>query len=114
MSANILITLFSSFIVAVVGSVIVYNNARLNPKSVLHSIALTHPHFSPWARLLNCADEESFLELTGFNFEGFRALVVAVAIEDELHRRPRRGRPTLLNIHDQVGLGYICSMSGAQ
>ena len=105
MSANAIITLFSSFIVAVVGSVMVYNNARLNPRSVIHRAALIHPRFSPWMRLLNCGDEESFLELTGFNFQGFRALVAAVATEDErFGRLRRRGRPPLLGIHDQVGL----------
>ena len=83
MTAQATIILFSSFVVAIVGSVVVYNKARLNPRSVLHRAALIHPRFSPWMRLLNCADEESFLELTGFSFQGFRALVTAVATEDE-------------------------------
>ena len=101
------IVLFSSFVVAVVGSVIVYNNARLNRRSVLHRIALVNPTMSPWMRLLNNADEDSFLEITGFNFDGFRTLVAVVAATYEQNRTPRRrGRPPLLDMQSQVGL-YI-------
>jgi hypothetical protein len=104
MLSNNSLVLFATFVVAFVESVIIYNNARLNPKSVLHRHALVHPRFSPWMRLLNCGDEESFLELTGFSFQGFRDLVLLVATEDERLRIRRRGRPRLLDIHSQVGL----------
>jgi len=70
---------------------------------------------SPWMRLLNNADEDSFLEITGFNFDGFHALVTVVATEDgeRNHRRPhKRGRPPLLDIQSQVGL-YVFYVGSA-
>ena len=104
MALNNSLALYASFVVAAIGFIMAYNNARLNPKSVLHRVALVHPRFSPWMRLLNNADEESFLEVTGFNFQGFRELVTVVATLDERQRIRRRGRPPLLDIHSQLGL----------
>ena len=107
MNNNSSIRLLLAFVVALVAAVIAFNNARLHRKSVLHRIALISPRFSPWMRLLNCADEESFLEITGFNFVGFRNLVHTIAhLEDYRLRTPKRGRPPLLDIQSQIGL-YI-------
>ena len=104
MLTNNSLTLFSAFVVSIVNATFVYNNTRLNPKSVLRRNALVHPRCSPWMRLLNNADEGSFLEITGFNFQGFRSLVSCVATEDERLRIQRRGRPPLLDVHSRVGL----------
>jgi len=97
--------LIPAFIAALVVIIIVHNNARLNPKHYLLRIALVHPKFSPWRRLLNYGDEGSFLDLTGFNFDGFRELVRVVATIQEINPGPRsRGRPKLLDIQDEIGL----------
>ena len=97
--------LFPAFVVAFVAAVVIYNNARETPRHFLRRRALLHPKFSPWRRLLNFGDEGSFLEMTGFNLEGFRELVRSVATEAELNPGPRGpGRPKLLNIEDEVGL----------
>ena len=93
------------FVVAFIISIVIYNNARLTSKNYLLRRSLVHPKFSPWRRLLNFGDEGSFLEMTGFNFDGFRELVGAVANTVELNPGPRsRGRPKLLNIEDEIGL----------
>ena len=65
--------LIPAFIAALVVIIIVHNNARLNPKHYLLRIALVHPKFSPWRRLLNYGVEGPFLDLTGFNFDGATA-----------------------------------------
>ena len=95
--------LLPAFLATLIVAIIVHNNARLNPKHYLLRQALVHPKFSPWKRLLNFGDEGSFLEMTGFNFDGFRELVLVIRSRDEAnpdHRR--RGRPKLLNIQDKI------------
>ena len=102
-----------AFVVAFVAAIITYNNARANPRHYLTRRCLVHPIFSPWRRLLNYGDEGSFLELTGFNFDGFRELVRAVATEAERNHELRRpGRPKLLNIEDEIGL-YLYYVNSA-
>ena len=52
---------------AVICAMHVYNSLRV--KHNLLKCALVHPKFSPWAKLLNCGDEGSFMTLTGMNFQ---------------------------------------------
>jgi hypothetical protein len=85
-------------------AIIFYNGSRVGQRHYLLRRALVHPKFSPWRRLLNFADEGSFIEMTGFNFDTFRELVLAVASDDERNCRRQVGRPKLLNIEDEIGL----------
>ena len=81
--------LIPALVVAFVVCILAYNNARVTPKHYLSRQSLVHPNFSPWRRLLNYGDEGSFIEMTGFNFDGFTELVTSVAALDELHTGPR-------------------------
>jgi hypothetical protein len=103
------LSLFTAFVVAFVSATVVYNSIRPGGRHTLLRRALLHPTLSPWRRLLNNADEGSFLEMTGFNFQSFRDLVNLIATEDELLQaqgrgRPKLGRPKFLGIEDEVGL----------
>ena len=89
---------------AVICSVVYYNSIRAGGRHYLRRNALVHPHFSPWKRLLNCADQGSFIEFTGFNFDAFRELVHLIATENEINGTRKLGRPKLLDIQDEVGL----------
>ena len=60
-------------IVLLIVTILHHNNIRFN--HFLRRKALVHPRFSPWARLLNCGDESSFLALTGFNYRSFNLML---------------------------------------
>jgi hypothetical protein len=87
---------------AVVVTILWYNNLR--KRHYLTEPALIHPRFSPWRKLLNCGDDNAFIELTGFNHAAFRLLVSVIATADQIHGIQRRGRPSVLDLQDEVGL----------
>jgi len=89
-----------------------YNSIR--ERSNLSRKALLHPSMSPWARLLNFEDENSFLNLTGFNFLAFRNLSYEMKTMDERLEVRRRGRPYLLDTEGRLGitLFYLTSTMG--
>lgn len=88
----------------VVGFIILYNNDRR--KHCLTRSALVKPRFSAWKHLLHHGDEQSFLNITGFDRTSFSKLVQIIYPEGE---KPvgSIGRPRLLNNVDRVGLGLI-------
>ena len=96
--------LILAIIVATVCAVFAINSIREGGRHGLARIALIHPKFSPWRRLLNYADEKSFIEMTGFNFHSYRSLVSIISTADKIIRIPRPGRPKLLDIQDEIGL----------
>ena len=112
-------SLIPVFVVAVVVSLLTYNSIRCNRQFYLQRIALLHPKFSAWRRLLNCGDESSFISVTGFDFKTFRDLVsilrrpssrrgkysTAIVFPYILQQpSSHTGRPKLLCIEDELGL----------
>ena len=61
--------LLPALIAAFICALKVYNSIRAGGRHILLRKALVHPKFSPWKKLLNCADEGSFIEMTGFDFQ---------------------------------------------
>ena len=84
-----------------------YHNSIRN-RSYLTRNAVLSPSASPWKRLLEFADEGSFLNVTGFNRLAFAELVSVLFTDLEFEERipgsRKRGRATALDIEGQVGL----------
>lgn len=74
--------------------------------------ALVDPENSAWRRLLHHADDDSFLEITGFSKQAFKLLFEALFTNAEIRKlsMTRVGRPNSLTCVDQVGL-YIMYVS---
>ena len=87
---------------AVICAMHVYNSLRV--KHNLLKCALVHPKFSPWAKLLNCGDEGSFMTLTGMNYHSFRLLVSTIFPDTYIITSTSVGRPRNLDDHGRVGI----------
>lgn len=78
-----------------------HNNIR--DRHILSRSAIVQPIESPWKRLYERGDDESFFHLTGLNRRAFRMLMEYIFDLDEFTRR-RRGRPRLLGPDGYLGL----------
>ena len=87
---------------AVICAMHIYNSIRV--KHNLLKCALVRPSVSPWAKLLSCGDESSFLMLTGFNYTSFRLLVSSIFTDDERFGPRGKGRPHALDFNARMGL----------
>lgn len=91
-----------------------YNNAR--ERACLTRSALLSPALSPWHRLMDFGDNNSFLVITGMTRPVF-AYLEQVLFRSHQHRRNRGvGRPPLLDSKAQLGLylTYIASRMGVK
>jgi hypothetical protein len=70
--SSLKLRLFPAFVIVLTVVTIILHNAARERQHYLSRAALVHPKFGPWRRLLNCADEGSFLHVTGFDFDAFR------------------------------------------
>jgi hypothetical protein len=86
--------------VITVAAVVWFNSQRV--QHYLTKSALLHPMFSPWSRLYQTADENSFLNLTGMTRYAFEKLLVVIFEETDSHGR--RGRRASLDRPAQLGL----------
>lgn len=80
----------------------IYHNS-LRRRANLHRVAIVQPDQSPWRRLLEYGDEESFLNLTGFDHHAFEELH-SLIFGDDREPEQLRGRPNLLTTRDELGL----------
>ena len=87
---------------AVICAMHMYNSIRV--KHNFLKCALVRPSVSPWAKLLSCGDESSFLMLTGFNYTSFRLLVSSIFTDDERFGPRGKGRPHALDFNGRMGL----------
>ena len=87
---------------AVICAMHAYNSLRVRHN--LLKCALVHPKLSPWATLLNCGDEGSFLTLTGLNYCSFRILVSTIFPNNGHIGTSNMGRPRNLDPNGRVGL----------
>lgn len=85
---------------AFVAALHVYNTCRNRRK--LKRIALVNPKNSPWTRLYRYGDDDSFMELTGFDKLTFRRL--QARLFDEPRVKVRTGRRPLLDNAAKLGL----------
>ena len=90
-----------------------YNDAR--ERHNLHRSALLNPENSPWTRLLKHADQDSFLNITGFTRKAFYKLYKALWTAEERaefydRESTRTGRKVSLKLIDRLGL-YIYYVS---
>ena len=88
-------------VVIYLGAILVYNSIR--KRSKLRRAALLGPRESAWNRLLNYGDDQSFLEMTGFNRRTWMQLEdIIFPIHEGI--QTKRGRPPVLNDRGQLGL----------
>ncbi len=78
-----------------------HNNIR--DRHILNRSAIVQPIESPWKRLYERGDDESFFRLTGLNRRAFRMILEYIFDLDEFTCR-RRGRPCLLGPDGYLGL----------
>ena len=81
---------------------LLYYNSLRN-RSFLTRSALNSPSESAWAKLYHYGDDNSFLNLTGFNRHSFNELRSAIFGHEDVPAR-KRGRPMLLDEPAQLGL----------
>jgi hypothetical protein len=106
----------SAVLIAIVLSAILYYNScrnrlvfyekKLNRNcNKLTRSGILRPKFSPWQHLLVNGDEQSFLEVTGFDRQSFMRLEqVLFPIDDENIIRRGPGRPLSFDKCGQLGL----------
>ena len=88
-------------VVIYLGAILVYNSLR--KRSKLSRLALLSPRESAWNRLMKYGDDQSFLEMTGFNRKIWVKLEdIIFPIKERI--RSKRGRSPLLNDRGQLGL----------
>ena len=85
---------------AAVAAIHVYNSCRNRRK--LKRCAIAKPKFSPWHRLFHYGDDDSFLEMTGFDKPTFKKLLRNLFGGKSTTRNI--GRPKLLDNAGKLGL----------
>lgn len=94
----------SAVLIAVVLSAILYYNSCRNRHKLTRS-GILRPKFSPWQHLLINGDEQSFLEVTGFDRVSFMRLEqLLFPLDDENIIRKGPGRPLSFDKCGQLGL----------
>lgn len=83
-------------------AVMYYNSLRTRHR--LTRSAIVSPEHSPWAHIIAHADPGSFLNLTGFTRQAFHQLASIIFPLEPVEIGLKRGRPSLLNDHGQLGL----------
>jgi hypothetical protein len=80
-----------------------YNSIR--SRHYLTRSAISFPKYSPWRKLLVFGDDISFLEMTGLSRPCFHALEPILFPENIAQTvGNKRGRPSLLDPIDEIGL----------
>jgi hypothetical protein len=88
------------YVAASVSMVIYYNSIR--SRHFLTRSGILAPGQSPWRHLYENGDDQSFLNLTGFNREAFEEL--HTYLYDDHVEHHGAGRPRLLSTRDELGL----------
>ena len=101
---GIILSRVALFNISLTLAAIVWYNSLRN-RANLHRAALLPPDRSPWCQVLHHADEESFMNLTGFSRLAFTMLVDDIFPHRHAVNLPaKRGRPCLLDEEGKVGL----------
>jgi hypothetical protein len=88
-------------VAVIVAAVVVYNGCRNRHKLTREAILM--PNLSPWKQVFSFADDNSFIELTGFDRETFLRLM-STLFEEEEQDFSFGGRPEILENHAKLGL----------
>ena len=93
----------SALLLALILSAILYYNSCRNRHKLTRS-GILRPKLSPWQHLLTNGDDQSFLEVTGFDRNSFLRLeqILYPDCEEILRRKP--GRPSSFDKRGQLGL----------
>lgn len=80
-----------------------YHNS-IRSRSFLLREAVVDPNLSPWRKLYDHGDSNSFLHMTGLTRSAFRSLLDYLFDLDAIVRHRRRGRPRSLGPDGELGL----------